>query len=200
MAIEFTLNGKRQSVDVVPQMPLLWVLRDTLGLTARSSAAAWRCVARVPSISMDNRHAHALCRFRWLPENPSPLIEGLSADSSHPIQKPRIEVDVPQCGYCQSGQMSARPSGENRTTDSDIDEAMRGTSAAAVPTRKSGSHPSRRTVRERRSSMNRRHSLKSTAVATGGLVLGFYLPDKLEGAAEPNTRLKTECLGAHFSG
>jgi hypothetical protein len=54
---------------------------------------------------MDNRHAHALCRFRWLPENPSPLSKVSSADSSHPIQKAWIEVDVPQCGYCQSGQI-----------------------------------------------------------------------------------------------
>src|ERR1700731_3858310 len=101
MAIQLTINGKPQSVDVPPNMPLLWVLRDTLGMTPISSVAGKKVTT----------------------------IEGLSANRSHPVQRAWIEVDVPQCGYCQSGQIMSAASllAQNpKPSDSDIDAAMKG--------------------------------------------------------------------------
>jgi isoquinoline 1-oxidoreductase alpha subunit len=129
MAISFTLNGSRQTVDVHPQMPLLWVLRDTLGMTGTkfgcgmalcgactvhiNGSAARSCVTQISSVAGKT----------------VTTIEGLSADTSHPVQQAWIEEDVPQCGYCQSGQIMAAASllaKTSRPTDADIDEALRG--------------------------------------------------------------------------
>jgi isoquinoline 1-oxidoreductase subunit alpha len=129
MAVKFTLNGKPQTAEVSPQMPLLWYLRDTVGLTGTKfgcgMALCGACTVHVngqpirscstPVSSIAGKHVTT--------------IEGLSADRSHPLQRAWIEEDVPQCGYCQSGQImtaaalltkSANPS------DADIDEAMHG--------------------------------------------------------------------------
>ena len=129
MAIEFTLNGKRQSVDVVPQMPLLWVLRDTLGLTGTKFGCGMAlCGACTVHINGQPTRSCTL-PISMVAGKSVTTIEGLSADSSHPIQKAWIEVDVPQCGYCQSGQImsaAALLAKKSNPTDSDIDEAMRG--------------------------------------------------------------------------
>ena len=107
MAIEFTLNGKRQSVDVVPQMPLLWVLRDTLGLTGTKFGCGMAlCGACTVHINGQPTRSCTL-PISMVAGKSVTTIEGLSADSSHPIQKAWVEVDVPQCGYCQSGQIMA---------------------------------------------------------------------------------------------
>src|ERR1700747_1420663 len=125
----FTLNGKSVSVDDDPSTPLLWVLRDSLGLTGTKfgcgmalcgactvhleGKAIRSCVAPVSRV--EGKHI--------------PTIEGLSPDLTHPLQKAWIELDVPQCGYCQSGQiMSAAVllAEIPKPTDKDIDEAMGG--------------------------------------------------------------------------
>src|SRR6266853_4546506 len=104
-AIKFAVNGKQQTVDVAPQMPLLWVLRDTLGLTGtKFGCGAGLCGActvhvdgvasRSCSIPVSNAAGKSIT-----------TIEGLSSDQSHPVQRAWIEADVPQCGYCQSGQI-----------------------------------------------------------------------------------------------
>jgi len=127
-ATKFTLNGKAQTVDVPAAMPLLWVLRDTLGLTGTKFGCGMSlcgactvhingspirsCVTPISSVAGKN----------------VVTIEGLSPDRTHPIQKAWIEEDVPQCGYCQSGQImtaAALLAKTSKPTDADIDEAMR---------------------------------------------------------------------------
>ena len=128
-AIEFTLNGKRQSVDVPAQMPLLWVLRDTLGLTGTKFGCGLQlCGACTVHI---NGVASRSCGtpISSVAGKAVTTIEGLSQDVSHPVQRAWIEVDVPQCGYCQSGQImsaSALLARRANPTDADIDQAMHG--------------------------------------------------------------------------
>src|SRR2546423_12108077 len=107
MAISFTLNGKPQSVDVSPDMPLLWVLRDTLNLTGtKFGCGIAQCGACTVHLGK------AAVRSCMLPVSAVgtqsvTTIEGLSATSTHRVQKAWIAEDVPQCGYCQSGQLMA---------------------------------------------------------------------------------------------
>ncbi len=129
MAITFVLNGKPQSVDVSPEMPLLWVLRDTLNMTGTKfgcgmalcgactvhieGAAARSCVTPVSAVAGKK----------------ITTIEGLSSDASHPVQQAWMETNVPQCGYCQPGQIMsavALLAKESSPTDADIDDAMSG--------------------------------------------------------------------------
>jgi aerobic-type carbon monoxide dehydrogenase small subunit (CoxS/CutS family) len=107
MPISFTLNGGRQSVEVNPQTPLLWVLRDTLGLTGTKfgcgMALCGACTVHVNG---------AVTRSCITPVSSVAgktvlTIEGLSPGAAHPVQTAWIEEDVPQCGYCQSGQIMA---------------------------------------------------------------------------------------------
>jgi len=128
-AIEFTLNGKRQTVDAPPQMPLLWVLRDMLGLTGTKFGCGLQlCGACTVHI---NGVATRSCgtTVSSVAGKTVVTIEGLSPDASHPVQRAWVEVDVPQCGYCQSGQImsaAALLSRKPSPTDSEIDQAMRG--------------------------------------------------------------------------
>jgi len=128
-SIEFTLNGKRQSVEVSPQMPLLWVLRDTLGLTGTKFGCGLQlCGACTVHI---NGVATRSCgtAISNIAGKSVTTIEGLSPDISHPVQRAWIEADVPQCGYCQSGQImsaSALLARKQNPTDADIDLAMKG--------------------------------------------------------------------------
>ena len=105
MTIQFTLNGKSQSVDVEGQMPLLWVLRDTIGLTGtKYGCGIARCGAC--TIHVDGQPTKA-CQLQASAAVGKKIttIEGLSNNSSHPVQKAWVEIGVPQCGYCQSGQI-----------------------------------------------------------------------------------------------
>jgi aerobic-type carbon monoxide dehydrogenase small subunit (CoxS/CutS family) len=128
-SIEFTLNGKRQSVEVSPQMPLLWVLRDTLGLTGTKFGCGLQlCGACTVHI---NGVATRSCGtpISSVAGKGVTTIEGLSPDISHPVQRAWIEADVPQCGYCQSGQImsaSALLARKQNPTDAEIDQAMKG--------------------------------------------------------------------------
>ena len=128
-SIKFTLNGKPQAVEVAPDMPLLWVLRDQLGLTGTKfgcgMALCGACTVHV------NGNATRSCatQISSVAGKSVTTIEGLSADGNHPVQQAWMEVDVPQCGYCQSGQIMAAASllaKKPRPSDSDIDEVMRG--------------------------------------------------------------------------
>ena len=129
MAVEFVLNGKPQKVDVNPAMPLLWVLRDTLGMTGTKfgcgMALCGACTVHIdgsptrscvlPISSVAGKHVTT--------------IEGLSTDRSHPVQRAWMEIDVPQCGYCQSGQImsaAALLAKNPSPTDEQIDTAMTG--------------------------------------------------------------------------
>jgi aerobic-type carbon monoxide dehydrogenase small subunit (CoxS/CutS family) len=128
MPIEFTLNGKPQALNVPPTMPLLWVLRDTLGLTGTKygcgQALCGACTVHINGVPEKSCGV----RISAVAGKRVTTIEGLSADRSHPVQRAWIEEDVPQCGYCQSGQIMtavALIQSRGNPSDSDIDAAMR---------------------------------------------------------------------------
>jgi len=131
MAITFTLNGKSQTLpsDVSPEMPLLWVLRDVLNLTGTKFGCGMAfCGACTVHLNGD---AILSCMppVSSVAGKRVTTIEGLSPDASHPVQRAWIEEDVPQCGYCQSGQImsaTAMLAKKSNPTDADIDEAMSG--------------------------------------------------------------------------
>ena len=128
-AVKFTLNGKSQTVDVVPQMPLLWVLRDSLGMTGTKFGCGMAlCGACTVHINGQPTRS-CTTQVSTVAGKTVTTIEGLSSDNSHPVQKAWIEADVPQCGYCQSGQImsaSALLASNPHPTDANIDDAMLG--------------------------------------------------------------------------
>ena len=128
-AYNFTVNNRRQTVDVPPQMPLLWVLRDTLGLTGTKFGCGMGLCGAC-TVHMDGQ---ALRSCSTPVSNVSgktvTTIEGLSPNGTHVVQQAWLEVDVPQCGYCQPGQIMTAAALLTKTpnpTDADIDSAMRG--------------------------------------------------------------------------
>jgi isoquinoline 1-oxidoreductase alpha subunit len=129
MAIRFTLNGKLQAVDVPAEMPLLWVVRDVVGLTGTKYGCGMaQCGAC--TVHLDG-HAVRSCTtpVSAVAGKSVTTIEGLSADGSHPVQRAWVAEQVPQCGYCQSGQImsaAALLTGTPTPTDADIDAAMAG--------------------------------------------------------------------------
>jgi aerobic-type carbon monoxide dehydrogenase small subunit (CoxS/CutS family) len=128
MAVKFTLNGKPQAVDVAPAMPLLWVLRDTLGMTGTKFGCGMSLCGAC-TVHVNGQPVRAcVTPISNVASKTVTTIEGLSADRSHPIQMAWIQEDVPQCGYCQSGQIMTAAALLAKTanpTDADIDEAMR---------------------------------------------------------------------------
>lgn len=127
--LKLSVNGKDLEVDVDPEMPLLWVLRDTLGMTGtKYGCGAALCGAC--TVHVDGEPVRS-CRtpVSVVGSRKVTTIEGLSSDRSHPVQKAWIELDVPQCGYCQSGQIMsavALLARNPQPTDADIDAAMSG--------------------------------------------------------------------------
>ena len=101
----FDVNGKRYDVDVSPDMPLLWVLRETIGLTGtKFGCGLGQCGAC--TVHLDGAATRScLTNASAAVGKKITTIEGLSPTSSHPLQKAWIEEQVPQCGYCQSGQI-----------------------------------------------------------------------------------------------
>jgi isoquinoline 1-oxidoreductase subunit alpha len=128
MAYTLAVNGKSQTVDVPGDMPLLWLLRDVLKLKGTKFGcgigACGACTVLVggkPMRSCSTPISTVKADVK--------TIEGLSPDGSHPLQKAWLQVDVPQCGYCQAGQLmtaSALLASKPKPTDADIDAAMSG--------------------------------------------------------------------------
>ena len=124
-----TVNGKRHSVDNVPaDMPLLWVLRDVLDLkgTKFGCGAAFCGACKV---HLGNKAVRSCSIPVSTVNQPVTTIEGLSADGSHPLQVAWRDIDVPQCGYCQAGQLMSAAALLQTTpkpTDQQIDAAMTG--------------------------------------------------------------------------
>jgi len=128
-SITLTVNQKKRVVDMEPDTPLLWVLRDTLGLTGtKFGCGLGQCGACTVHLDGEATISCMLtvgeCQGKSLT-----TIEGLSANRSHPLQKAWIAEDVPQCGYCQSGQIMAAAAlllRKPRPTDAEINMAMSG--------------------------------------------------------------------------
>ncbi len=123
------VNGKTLSVEAAPDTPLLWVLRDQLGLVGtKFGCGIGQCGAC--TVHLDGTPARScVTRVSATAQRKITTIEGLSADGSHPLQEAWCELDVPQCGYCQAGQImtaAALLSRKPRPSDGDIDEAMSG--------------------------------------------------------------------------
>jgi isoquinoline 1-oxidoreductase alpha subunit len=122
--INLTVNGQRHQLDIEPETPLLWVLRDEIGLTGTKYgcgiAQCGACTVHVDGQAMRS----CSVAVSDVAEAQITTIEGLSADGSHPVQKAWLAEDVPQCGYCQSGQIMAAAAFLKETpnpTDADID-------------------------------------------------------------------------------
>jgi isoquinoline 1-oxidoreductase alpha subunit len=124
---KLNVNGKQVNVDVEPDMPLLWVLRDELGLTGTKYgcgiAACGAC-----TVHLDGQPVRACVMPVSAVEGKAiTTIEGLSRDGSHPVQKAWVQLQVPQCGYCQSGMIMAAAAllkANRKPSDADIDAAM----------------------------------------------------------------------------
>jgi isoquinoline 1-oxidoreductase alpha subunit len=125
----FVLNGKSVQVHVDPSSPLLWVLRESLNLTGTKYGCGM-ALCGACTVHLDGQAIRScVAPLSRVAGKHVTTIEGLSADLSHPLQRAWIEIDVPQCGYCQSGQiMSAAVllAEKPKPTDEDIDEAMSG--------------------------------------------------------------------------
>jgi len=125
--IQLTVNGTKRSFDGDPEMPLLWYLRDILGLTG----AKFGCGIGLCGACTVHKNGQAV-RACITPMSSAAggqiaTIEGIGAQGLHPVQKAWIEINVPQCGYCQPGQMMqaiALLAGTPKPTDQQIDEGM----------------------------------------------------------------------------
>ena len=129
MPITLTVNGRARTVDVPADMPLLWVLRDVLDLKGtKFGCGAAQCGACTVHV---NGQATRACQtpVSSVAGRRITTIEGLSTDGNHPLQRAWQEIDVPQCGYCQAGQLmsaAALLAAKPTPTDADIDTAMAG--------------------------------------------------------------------------
>jgi isoquinoline 1-oxidoreductase alpha subunit len=126
----FSLNGQTVTVDVEPQMPLLWVLRDVLNLTGTKYGCGM-ALCGACTVHLDGQPIRScLTEIRSVADHSVTTIEGLVSGSGelHPVQAAWQEIDVPQCGYCQSGQIMSAVAllrDNPKPSDSDIDTAMR---------------------------------------------------------------------------
>jgi isoquinoline 1-oxidoreductase subunit alpha len=121
------VNGKQVNVDVEPEMPLLWALRDELGLTGTKYACGV-AVCGACTVHVDGEPVRACVMPVSAVEGKKiTTIEALSKDGSHPLQKAWVQLQVPQCGFCQSGMImsaAALLQKNKKPTDAQIDEAM----------------------------------------------------------------------------
>jgi len=127
--ITLNVNGKSQAVDVEPDTPLLWALRDTLGLVGtKFGCGLGQCGAC--TVHLDGVATRScVLPVSAIGKQKITTIEGLDPNGRHPLQQAWIELDVPQCGYCQSGQIMSACSllkQHPKPTDAQIDEAMAG--------------------------------------------------------------------------
>jgi len=129
MAYNLRINGKSQTVDVPAEMPMLWVLRDTLNMKGTKFGcgigACGACTIHVDGVAVKGCQT----QVSTVGTKAVTTIEGLSTDGKHPLQVAWQAVDVPQCGYCQAGQLMAAAAllkSKPKPTDADINSAMTG--------------------------------------------------------------------------
>jgi aerobic-type carbon monoxide dehydrogenase small subunit (CoxS/CutS family) len=127
--ISILINGESKAIDIDPATPLLWVLREQLGLTGTKFgcglALCGACTVHIDG----NAVRSCVTPVRAVAGKRVTTVEGLSRDRSHPVQRAWLQVQVPQCGYCQSGQMmsaAALLAANANPSDTDIDDAMAG--------------------------------------------------------------------------
>jgi isoquinoline 1-oxidoreductase alpha subunit len=129
MSTSFKVNGKAVTVDVPADMPLLWVLRDVLDLKGtKFGCGAAQCGACTVHVGGSPTRSCVL-PIAAVADAEVTTIEGLSPEGTHPLQRAWEELDVPQCGYCQAGQLmsaAALLARKPKPTDADIDAAMNG--------------------------------------------------------------------------
>ncbi len=126
-AFQLTVNGRRRSVDADPDTPLLWVLRDSLGLTGTKFGCG-QGICGSCTVHLDGRAVRS-CQVALKEAAGAQVvtIEGLSKGGTHPVQRAWLEEDVAQCGYCQPGMImsaSALLAAHPRPTDAQIDEVI----------------------------------------------------------------------------
>lgn len=129
MAIELTINGKQHTLDADPEMPLLWAIRDLAGLTGTKFGCG-KALCGSCTVHLDGEPVRS-CAFPVSAAEGRAIttIEGLSDDGNHPVQVAWRELNVPQCGYCQSGQIMQAANLLERNpspSDEDIATAMNG--------------------------------------------------------------------------
>jgi isoquinoline 1-oxidoreductase alpha subunit len=129
MAFKLNVNGTSTTVDVPADTPLLWVLRDVLNLRGTKYGCGVSFCGAC-TVHLGGRAVRS-CQTTVAAAEKAPVttIEGLSADGSHPLQQAWVEIDVPQCGYCQGGQImsaAALLAKNPKPSDKDIDSAMNG--------------------------------------------------------------------------
>ena len=128
MAFQLTVNGRSSTVDVPADMPLLWVIRDVLKLKGtKYGCGIGQCGAC--TVHLNGKAVRSCQTPVSAAKAPITTLEGLSADGTHPVQLAWLEIDVPQCGYCQAGQMMSAAALLAKTpkpTDQDINSAMNG--------------------------------------------------------------------------
>jgi len=127
--ITLTVNGRRHQLEVEPDTPLLWVLRDAIGLTGTKYGCGL-AVCGACTVHLGGRPVRScVTPVSAVGSNAVTTVEGLSADVTHRVQRAWIAEEVPQCGYCQSGQImsaAALLASKPRPSDEDIDAAMAG--------------------------------------------------------------------------
>ena len=125
--ITFSVNGQARSVDVDPDTPLLWVLRDTLGLTGTKFGCGI-ALCGACTVHVDGQATRScVVPVSAVQGKQITTIEGLSPDGSHPVQRAWLALDVPQCGYCQTGvimAVAALLKAKPQPSDADIDAAI----------------------------------------------------------------------------
>ena len=125
---KLNVNGATRDVDAAPDTPLLWIIREQVGLTGtKYGCGIAQCGACSVHINGELQRSCSIPLSSVKPTDKITTIEGLSPNGDHPVQKAWLTLDVPQCGYCQSGQIMAAAAllvKKPKPTDADIDEAM----------------------------------------------------------------------------
>jgi isoquinoline 1-oxidoreductase alpha subunit len=128
-SIRLRVNGADKQLDVDPEMPLLWAVRDVLGLTGTKYGCG-EALCGACTVHVDGEPVRAcVTPVRRVEGKAITTIEGLSPDGSHPLQKAWVDLGVPQCGYCQAGQImsaAALLAKRPKPTDAEIDASLAG--------------------------------------------------------------------------
>jgi isoquinoline 1-oxidoreductase subunit alpha len=129
MSIRVRINGVEQELDVDPEMPLLWALRDVLGLTGTKYGCG-QALCGACTVHVDGQVVRScVTPIRRAEGRSVTTIEGLSPDGNHPLQRAWCDLGVPQCGFCQAGQImtaAALLAKKPQPTDADIDQSLAG--------------------------------------------------------------------------